>query len=111
MPIYSYECLIKTCNKLLSSKKLKPREKSLVLKSMSGTRFDLGAAQFEAGLLYEGLASIKQSFRDNPSLKSLFRCAAVSLLGSAGLTLIQKIRSFVKKEFRRSDFVKEAKEV
>lgn len=105
---YSYECLVRCWNKMRADSRLFPKEKRLLVRRISGSRFDLGVAQLKVGSRQEGLFSIKQSFRDNPSMKSLIRYVLIRFLGSAGLNLINKKRSFEKNEFRRSDFINAA---
>jgi len=100
---YSCECLIRIGTRIRSDPRLMPRERRLVAEHLSGTRFDLGLIQVKAGDRRTGLANIRRSFWDCPSLRSLAKCALVSGLGRSGISVIERKRSLVQPGFRRSD--------
>jgi len=99
---YSCECLIRIGTKLRSDQRLLPGERSLVAEGLSAARFDLGMTQMKAGDRSAGMANIRQSFWDRPSIKSLTKCATVQMLGMTGVSWIEKKRSTAA-GFRRSE--------
>jgi len=99
---YSCECLIRIGAKLRSDKRLLPAERDLVAEGLSAARFDLGITQVKSGDRRSGMANVRRSFWDRPSLKSLTKCATVQVLGSAGVSWIEKKRAARPAGFRRS---------
>jgi len=102
-PIYSYECLVHIYNKLRSNENLQPHERRLVNEHLSGARFNLGTTQLNAGDKRAGFSNIRQSFQDNPSLRSLAKYLLVRSLGGAGVRLIEARRALLTKGFWRPD--------
>lgn len=102
--IYSFECLVRGSQKLIMDKRLNAEERKLVRRYLSGARFNLGISQLKAGEKQAGLTNIRQSFFDNPSVKSFVKYAVIRSFGTLGIKLIEKKRSLHGRQFRRSDF-------
>lgn len=103
-PIYSRECMVRICSKLNFRDDLEPQERRLVRRNLSMSRFDLGVLQLEARNKRQAYFSLRQSFLDSPSVKSLVKYLLVRCLGKLGLWLVELKRSLGAKGFRRSDF-------
>jgi glycosyltransferase involved in cell wall biosynthesis len=101
-PVLAHQSLVRTGIKLRGDDRLEPCEKRLVNAALSAARFDLGIAQWKAGDPQAGLDNIRQSFWDNPSLKSFVKSALVRLGRHRAIPMIEKRRSLTT-GFRRSD--------
>lgn len=102
-PVYAHECLVRVYSKLSKNERLDPQERALVNERLSGARFNLGMVLLKEGQRLAGLDSVRQSFLDSLSAKSLAKYAVVKLGGKAGVSLIERGRSVGTKGFRRSD--------
>ena len=102
--IYSYDCQVRSYEKLVSDSRLLPKEKNFVKASFSIVRFQLAIEQFKTGMKREGLANARQSFLDYPSIKSFIKYMSIKLLRNLGIFLIESKHSSGKKGFRRSGF-------
>ncbi|MFH1371547.1 MAG: glycosyltransferase family A protein [Planctomycetota bacterium] len=102
-PIHSCESLVNIYGKLRSNDNLQPQEKCLVSKHMSRARFNLGMKQFKAGYTQQANANFRQSFFDNPSLKSFAKYLLTGPFTGLGAAIIELKASMSKKGFRRSD--------
>ncbi len=104
-PFYHYECLLYIFTKLKLNEGLQSSERDFIQKYLSNEIFNLGLAQLKAGMKREGLANVRRSFLDNPSLKSFAKYAIVRSFGSRAGRLIKKPRYLLKKWNRRSNFL------